>query len=192
MQRVEDGGPAYEELLNMVCAAVQKTMAEDYSQKEKLAPGLDPFIHRDYISCVLKADAKNYIRAKDFVQTHSYFFLKEPDIVEPLAMEEWKITRATLAFLNVFENLTCHEGSWEHDSIGQAATQAIDMCTSNADTSLRKKEVWQVIRSILTGGQKGPSLIETMEILGSDVVLERINKAFKVGQGMVVEESSPC
>jgi glutamyl/glutaminyl-tRNA synthetase len=66
------------------------------------------------------------------------------------------------------------------------------MCTSNADTSLRKKEVWQVIRSILTGGQKGPSLIETMEILGSDVVLERINKAFKVGQGMVVEESSPC
>lgn len=183
LQRVESGGAAYEELLNHVCSAVLETMSTDYQGMEKLTPGLDPVVHRDYIDRVLRSDAKNYTRAKDFVRTHSYFFLKNPQVFQQHAeqsVEREKRARISQAILSSLEGLAVGDQvKWDHDSLAEAVAQAMHMLVEPAtgqstEQQIKKKEVWQVLRVILTGGDKGPSLIETMEILGPEVVLNRV------------------
>lgn len=180
LQRVESGDAAYEELLNIVCSAVLETLSKDYHGMEKLDPGLNPLAHRDYIDRVLRSDAKNYTRAKDFVRTHSYFFLKRPQLVHQLSAGEGKISRISQAILSNLERLVLRDQvKWDHDSLAEAVAQAIRILVEpelgqSTEQQIKKKEVWQVLRVILTGGEKGPSLIETMEILGPEVVMDRM------------------
>jgi glutamyl/glutaminyl-tRNA synthetase len=164
-------------MLNMVCNAVQKTMSQQWLDKEKLAPGLEPHQNRAYVDRVLRADAKNYITAKEFTASHSYFFLREPENIKPLNTEPWKIERIQDAFLKDLKPLATTNDKWEHDALAEVAARAINNISTTPEDStkqIKKKEIWQVLRAVLTGGQKGPSLIETMEILGPDVVMERI------------------
>jgi glutamyl/glutaminyl-tRNA synthetase len=64
--------------------------------------------------------------------------------------------------------------TWDHATLASVTDEAIKAMLTDPESSIKKKDIWKVLRAMLTGGQKGPSLIETMEILGPNVVQERI------------------
>jgi glutamyl-tRNA synthetase len=175
MHRVETGGEPYQEMLDLVCNAVEASFARQEARSALLPPALDPRTHRNYIERVLRADAKNYISATEFVDSHSYFFLHKPEPVEELDTPSPKIQLVRDELLQALRPLSEEPSSqWDHDSLASATDTAIKAMISSATVTIKKKEVWKVLRAMLTGGQKGPSLIESMEILGPEVVMERI------------------
>ncbi|KIW03627.1 glutamate-tRNA ligase [Verruconis gallopava] len=189
MKRVENGGEALDEMLDNFCSAVQTVMAEEFAEREKLEEGLNPSAHRGYVKRVLIADAKNYVSAVDFARTHSYFFLKSPVISETIAERKAKAVREALcsSLNSAFRDGSVDKrllpapdetNEYLQDLYSKATDDAIKAVTqtqSETGERIKKKEFWQILRVLLTGGQKGPSLVETMEILGLERVIERLS-----------------
>lgn len=194
MKRVEACGKPYGEMLDLLSQAVQLNITDVYPEDQLLEAGRLPFENRDYMAQVLKADAKNYISAVEFVKSHSYFFLKSPSTVDGMAMGQEQTNLVRSELLQALQPLDEKPGkSWNHDAIASAVESAfvaiLKRATHDADapmTSLKRKDIWTVVRAMLTGGEKGPSLIETMEILGYQIVTERI-RAWQQGEKEVYE-----
>ena len=126
---------------------------------------------------MLKADAKNYVTATDFVKSHAYFFVRQPDIVEPPDLPYGNIEIIRNQLVSAIHALVEDANRlWDHDNLVEATEDAIKAIMGIPDTTIKKKQIWQVLRFLLTGGQRGPSLVETMEILGPEIVLERLNE----------------
>lgn len=194
MKRVEACEKPYEEMLDLMSQAVQLNITDVYPEDQLLEAGRLPFKNRDYMARVLKADAKNYISAVEFVKSHSYFFLKSPKTVDSLTIGQEQTNLVRSELLQALQPLDEKPGDiWNHDAIASAFESAfvamLKRATHDADgstTSLKKKDIWRVVRAMLTGGEKGPSLVETMEILGYQIVTERI-RAWKQGEKEVYE-----
>lgn len=182
MKRVEDGGKPYEEMLDLVCTAVQNVITQQHAGQTLLEAGQDPFRHLEYVSRVLKSDAKNYTTADEFVKSHAYFFVQEVSSEMPTGVGKKSFDNY---HYELYKELSNARGNWHHENILAATNNAMNAIIDGATDKIKKKDVWKVLRASLTGGQDGPSLIDTMEILGADVVLKRLNgehKSFEPGQ----------
>ena len=186
MKRVEEGGQRYEEVIDLVCNAVEQESQNKHRPQELLEPGLRPWESREYMNSVLRGDAKNYVNAIEFVGSHDYFFLRTPKLLAgATGIPQQSIDLVRSKLLSSLEDLLAAEGAhttqWNHDTLVSATERAIKVILAEAGSSMKKKEIWKVLRAMLTGGQKGPSLMETMEILGPEVVLDRIKRFESAG-----------
>jgi glutamyl-tRNA synthetase len=148
-------------------------MSQEHAGKTLLEAGQDPSKHREYISRVLNSDAKNYTTADEFVKSHTYFFVQDVDSERPkgVGKKDFNPYRYEL-----YRHISRAQHDWHHDNLAAATNEAIDAIIDEATDKIKKKDIWKILRASLTGGQDGPSLIHTMEILGPDVVLKRLNE----------------
>ena len=178
VQRVEEDGKPFQEMVDLISNAVTTVMAREFANQPQLEVGDTPEHFRKYIERIIKADAKNYVSAEDFVKSHAYFFLKRPELLDHYPGPETHKELVRREFTSCLTDVYTESNSWTHDSLAAATEKAIaairDHPVENPKDKPKKKEIWRLLRAMLTGGEKGPSLIETMEMLPPGAVLDRV------------------
>jgi glutamyl-tRNA synthetase len=192
--RAQSEGAAHEELVDSLLTALQQ-YSQNHEGKTLPIVNNDVARRRRYLSRIFKADSKNYTDAPGFVREHAYFFLKEPPsevvfssgpaVGQHPKREHWAQDKIRMKFLEVLNPLV---DTWDHDSLTKAMSEVIEHFdaerekvvdeekTKDGAHTLMSRWVWQHLRGYVCWGGHGPSLIETMVVLGPDAVLERINK----------------
>jgi hypothetical protein len=196
--RARSQGAAHEELIDLLLVALHKYSTE---RKGLMLSVVDDDVTqlRQYIRRIIQADSKNYVDAPNFIEEHPYFFLKEPpakvvfragtqslsSIGQHPQYEHWSEDKVRSKMLEVLAAVT---NSWDHDSLNKAMSEIINHFaaerqkvvetekTSDGAHILMTKWIWQHLRGYVAWGYNGPSLIETMIILGPDLVLGRIRE----------------
>jgi hypothetical protein len=191
--RVKEGGPLVEEMVNHLVVAVHK-----YSEgKEDLTLPIvkgDPSKLSKYVSQAVHADSKNYITAYEFVMTHPYYFLKYPPfpihLQHPTArIKKQRVPQTELwseeeIRTKLLEKLVPLTDLWEHDSLAKAIAETVEYFQSDLShlshgpeelsKLVMKNWIWATLRGYIAWGFHGPSLIESMTLLGPQIVLDRI------------------
>jgi glutamyl/glutaminyl-tRNA synthetase len=189
--RVEAGGSAYEDMLDLVVVHVRALCNNNV---DNLVPAMlqDEETQRKYVDVILRLDAKNYKNAADYVATHAYFFLnrsksaisirRRPQSID--ANTGWDEQEHQLKdkLIECLAPLTSASAEWTHDTINKAIAEVQDSLTAEPLAPLSEKIgarfvqnwVWEYVRAYVCFGERGPSVADAMEILGSDVVLDRI------------------
>jgi hypothetical protein len=163
---------------------------------------------RKYVDDILRLDAKNYKNAADYVATHTYFFLNRPKSPVTLSQNH-NLTEAKIAWdqqeqklkNKLFDCLAPHlssSASWSHDTISKAIAEVQDFLVAepvapipeNGGIRFVQNWVWEYIRAYICFGEKGPSVVDAMAILGGEVVKDRI-KNLKVIRGDEPEPVEP-
>ncbi|GFF47830.1 glutamate--tRNA ligase, mitochondrial [Aspergillus lentulus] len=193
------GGPVFDEMVAKVSQAVEETYPAD-----QLAIILDSRPLAEYIPPLLKADAKSYTNASEFVQRNSTFFtttLTRPPYTPTPTQDGTTIPIAALhtaaAALTLVpashwtiethrSNIASYDGSAAvlpapaSASPGETAPESTDADAEksrvNADKAF-KKELYHYLRWALSAGAPGPGIPETMEILGRAESLRRLQEA---------------
>lgn len=205
--RVEAGGRRYEEMLDLVEDHVRTFCRNN---KGNLLPIMTQSgeSQRKYIDAVLRLDAKNYKTALHFVASHVYMFLRRPtDEVlagvqgssgEIHASWSEKDQRFRNRLIQYLEPLVSDPAQWTHESIVKAIADVENSFRAGALTPAAGEEVsgeqpsaswpisnlvWKDIRQSVCFGHRGPSVVDVMLLLGSDVVLDRIKNVFKPKRG---------
>lgn len=179
LARVKAGGQSYEELLELLVKAARDFCNHHESEKLPIAHESSDRM-RAYFDRILKSDAKNYKTAMEFIKTHSYFLLKHPETVEMVDVDDASMARIRDHCLDGLGRLT--GANWEVEELTQIMKSIMKCLTEGMrkdEAKALRPKIWKVLRGFLTGGEHGPTLVETMDILGQKVVLERI-KSFKL------------
>lgn len=211
------GGPVFDEMVAKVSQAVEETYPADqlYVHNPNSSPRttnspshraiiLDSRPLAEYIPPLLKADAKSYTNASEFVQRNSTFFtttLTRPPYTPTPTQDGTTIPIAALhtaaAALTLVpashwtiethrSNIASYDGSAAvlpapaSASPGETAPESTDADAEksrvNADKAF-KKELYHYLRWALSAGAPGPGIPETMEILGRAESLRRLQEA---------------
>ncbi|GFF83635.1 glutamate--tRNA ligase, mitochondrial [Aspergillus udagawae] len=191
------GGPVFDEMVAKVSQAVKETYPAD-----QLTTILDSRSLAEYIPPLIKADAKSYTNAPEFVQRNSTFFtttLTRPPytpISTPngtnIPITALHTAAAALSLVPASHwtiethrsNITSYDGSAAvlpaSASPGGNAPENTDVDAEkarvNADKAF-KKELYHYLRWALSAGAPGPGIPETMEILGRAESLRRLQEA---------------
>ncbi|RHZ44743.1 glutamate--tRNA ligase MSE1 [Aspergillus thermomutatus] len=189
------GGPVFDEMVAKVSQAVEET-----SPADQLTTILDARPLTEYIPPLLKADAKSYTNAPEFVQRNSTFFttaLNRPPYTPiptpngttiPITALHTAAAALTLVPASHWtiethrSNIASYDGSAAvlPASPGGGATESADADAEktrvNADKAF-KKELYHYLRWALSAGAPGPGIPETMEILGRAESLRRLQEA---------------
>lgn len=183
MARISAGGPPFDELVSAVVDQVRKSNFHD----------LDSILHdrslSTYVAAILRADAKNYTTASEFVSNNSNFFTSfafTRDAVRQFVLESPRGSVDVLKQLqyNLEESST---SDWTREHLkenlevaveGLAKSIEADSHDDTVDLKAARRSasatVYKAMRSALTDGQHGPPIPDTIELLGRDVVLERL------------------
>lgn len=155
-------------------AKVEKEVRTLYG--DKLETG-EP-ITTDYIHAVLKADFKNYLNPSEFAAKSNYFFT-------PPTFDSDETVKAIVSFRK-YTGMSTSEiyygfidavaaSPWDPDSL-----KALQKYGQDLD-----EEAWgarmRLLRIAVCGGRSGPSMADTMQIIGKERVLQRLrdtDKAF--------------
>lgn len=187
--RSKAGGKDYEEMLDMVVNHVRTLCSNN---ADNLVPTMskDEKAQRSYIDAALRIDVKNYKSAADYVASHAYFFLQWPK--GPISIkrhrgaypdlhESWDAQEGVLKerLVQCLTPLTLESAEWTHDTITEAikdvqASFVAEPLDKLPSPNFVSAWTWQYIRSYICFGEAGPSMVDTMQLLGSDIVLNRI------------------
>ncbi|EAW19194.1 glutamate--tRNA ligase MSE1 [Aspergillus fischeri NRRL 181] len=211
------GGPAFDEMVTKVSQAVEEAYPADQlyvhnpntpsrtaNSPSHSATILDSRPLAEYIPPLLKADAKSYTNAPEFVQRNSTFFtttLTRPPYTPisthngttiPITALHTAAAALTLVPSSHWtiethrSNIASYDGSAvilptsASTSPGENAPESTDadaeMARLNADKAF-KKELYHYLRWALSAGAPGPGIPETMEILGRAESLRRLQQA---------------
>ena len=147
----------------------------------------------DYVRSILRVTAKTFVTGAEFVEAHGYFFrpVVRRDLsraqdssgaarvsslldevakqLQEIGADEW---RADLIWRKTMELI-------DTTSVGTATREGADVhkATHGEEERAKRKEVFHYLRWALTGGLQGPSLHDTMAILGRDNTLARLHEA---------------
>ncbi|KAI9930394.1 hypothetical protein ASPWEDRAFT_26922 [Aspergillus wentii DTO 134E9] len=197
-----NGGPSFDKTVSWIASAVQET----YSP-EQLAPILQNRSLTDYIAPLFRADAKSYTNAQEFVQRNSTFFTTTLDRSPytpvassstnnnkkdkpaspandlPIPITALHTAAATLCLVPKAHwtidthrfNISSYDGSGSF--IEDGAETLPDESTRVAHDKRFKKELYHYLRWALSGGAPGPGIPETLEILGRDLSVQRLQEA---------------
>lgn len=154
----------------------------------------------EYISPLLRADAKTYTTATEFIERNATFFTAKLDrppytftsttndssSTPTVPMQALHIAAAALTLVPPAHwsmeihrmNITSYDGS---DSVVISENSNSPVATDK----IFKKELYHYLRWALSASAPGPGIPETMEILGRDETLRRIQDAKALTQDMV-------
>ncbi|KAJ6099194.1 hypothetical protein N7467_000729 [Penicillium canescens] len=198
------GGPEFDEMVSRVSSVVEADYPHD-----KLATILKGRTLSEYIAPLIRADAKSYTDAQEFVQRNSTFFTPKlnraayaPTTPAPssssspspqVPMQALHTAAAALTLVppthwNIEThrfNITSYDGS---DSVvlPEVESSATDAPAAPVATDkVFKKELYHYLRWALSASAPGPGIPETMVILGRDETVRRIQDAKASTQSLV-------
>ncbi|OJJ51213.1 hypothetical protein ASPZODRAFT_148537 [Penicilliopsis zonata CBS 506.65] len=194
------GGPQIDEMVNKVSSIVESTSSEDLS-----TPLLQGRTLHEYVAPLIKADAKSYTNAEEFVARNSSFFTStlnrapyetsaEPSLVSALHTAAAALCLVPESHWDVEShriNISSYDGSSAVTSISNTSpaptTDDPEKARVVADKAF-KKELYHYLRWALTGGAPGPGIPETMAILGRAESINRIQQARKLTASNAAEK----
>ncbi|GAB1202491.1 hypothetical protein APSETT445_001108 [Aspergillus pseudonomiae] len=205
------GGSEFEEMVSRVSRAVEETCPS-----QQLEPILQSRSLAEYLPPLLRADAKSYTNASEFVQRNSTFFtttLNRPPYSPaasaskspPQAVPMTTLHTAAAALSLVPEahwtiethkfNITSYDGAYailpeESDAGAYGSTEEAEKARVAADKTF-KKELYHYLRWALSASAPGPGIPETMVILGRAESLRRLQEARQMTMNLVNESAGP-
>jgi len=166
-RKVLAGGEGFEQMIRDVAVA----LLEKYG-----AATVSSFLGqrrlRDVMATMLQASSLAYRSPTDFVDQCG-IFLNRPsrsplDVADTALLQPLRIAAATLCLVP--------EESWTKE-VHHANLKDLSSLAPGGDVKQWKKEFYHYLRWALLGGAAGPSLPETMDILGREACVQRIQTA---------------
>jgi glutamyl-tRNA synthetase len=151
---------------------------------EELADAMLPFLERDLPAELLPIDREYLLRIvplaqerlkvlSDSAQLTSYFFQKELDYDPAYLVQRGMDAQSTLAALRRAQPELEKADSFEHGPLEGSLRAA------GEELGLSPRQFFGALRVAVTGRAASPPLFETMEVLGKERVLERIQSAIE-------------
>jgi glutamyl/glutaminyl-tRNA synthetase len=135
----------------------------------------------DYITTVLRANLQNYLLPHKFVQDSSYFFRNPSKYNQKTVRQSRKyLAENCLSYGDLMgEFLSKLLLTKEKDWITAVLHNFVEHNESREDRP-RWMAKMKVVRLALTGGEPGPSVAETMTVLGRERSLSRLSNVKNV------------
>ena len=145
---------------------------------------------QSYIAALLRLDSKQYTSAKNFVERNWYFFNPlesppKPQVAENILEEEKGLVTSALRHFNALS-----ESQWSNDSIKRAlqsitmevyhqnhGSQDAENGILSGDLKDINRTLYHWLRQVIMGGYSGPSMPESMVLLGRNRTLRRLSLA---------------
>ncbi|PYH90273.1 glutamyl-tRNA synthetase [Aspergillus ellipticus CBS 707.79] len=183
-------GPAYHEMLTKVIQAVKDTYPEQVSRIHSLVPRPSR-CSTEYVGAILRADAKSYTNAPDFVARNATFFAD--DVTRPeyepttdVPIQDLHTSVAAITFIPedqwTLENLRANIEACAPPPprIPDDLTPDQALKLQERTTKTFKKALYHYLRWALSGGNHGPGMPDTLHILGYHESVRRLNEARKL------------
>ncbi|KAL4797938.1 hypothetical protein BDV19DRAFT_358277 [Aspergillus venezuelensis] len=180
-------GPEFNDMVAAVSKEVENTMPAD-----SLSQILQSRPLSDLVAPLLKADAKSYATASEFVSRNATFFSTSIDRPEYTPVSSTLIpisslhtAAAALTLVpNAHWNITTHKfniSSYDGASALQAESEDAGIPIPDEKSRIAadkafKKELYHYLRWALSAGAPGPGIPETMVILGRDESVRRLTE----------------
>lgn len=195
--RVVEGGEKFEELVQLVMDAAKA----QYSAEERDAVGLkDDEKLRDACRWILQSNSKNFTSVTAFVESQPYFFSDRPNVIvdlnaqppyfrritEELGIDEDFIRSKFLEYIFPPDGKDLFAGPvQEFKAAVDALMEFFAGMVETTETAAARVEegklqkivralVYPYLRGWISWGAHGPPLVETMMLLGPEVVRRRI------------------
>ncbi|KAI9368085.1 hypothetical protein BJX61DRAFT_246681 [Aspergillus egyptiacus] len=182
-----NGGPEFDKMVSDVSKIVESTFpSKELSQILQSRP------LTEIITSLLQADARSFLNASGFVTRNSTFFTttvdRPPYTPPPTTVPISSIHVAATAFCFIphshwtaqmhSSNISSYDGaSTVLENSPAAADNADPEKVRIAADKTFKKELYRYLRWALSGGAPGPSIPDTMAILGRDETIRRLEEA---------------
>ncbi|KAJ5165990.1 hypothetical protein N7492_006286 [Penicillium capsulatum] len=190
-----NGGPEFDEMVSRVCTVVKErfpsTTLDAILQGRTLS---------EYIAPLIRADAKSYTTAAEFIDRNATFFTRELDrapytftsTISPsdstpsVPVQALQIAAAALTLVPPAHwtvethrtNISSYDGS---DSVVVPETSTTPVSTDK----IFKKELYHYLRWALSASAPGPGIPETMAILGREETVRRVQDAKTLTRDLV-------
>lgn len=161
-----------------------KWLSGQYMQElpaDRIAAGCAPFLEKAGLAGA--AAHPQFERLCDLIRAKIRLFSESPDWLDYFFTEEFGYDEATAAKFFGEENAGAHLAdlrgrlaaldAWEHDALGEALKAAAK------DRGIKMGALMMPLRIALAGKTSGIGVYETLEILGRDTVLARLDRALQ-------------
>lgn len=185
-RKIALGGEEFEQMIRDVTVA----MLSEYG-----AASMSTFIGerklRDVVASLLKTESLPYRSATQFAKQCGLFFsqpVKGP-LSQPAELSVLESLRTAAAAICLTP-----ESEWSAESLRASMTALQPLLTAHQGRDVEKKwrrEFYHYLRWALLGGKPGPSLPQTMEILGKNICVRRIQSAALQSRDLDTAASSP-
>ncbi|KAK3080984.1 hypothetical protein LTS18_011269 [Coniosporium uncinatum] len=175
VRRVEEKAQGMEDMISAVRAALPTLNAFGAQQESRFESEMQ---WRAYIERILRADAKNYFTAKDFVRRNSYFFVAHSSAsieLPPPGGADIDLATLDMAAKKLLQSLP-RGWEWTAKGVHARIKEIVGEIAEGDEGRVRgaSKTLHCYLRAVVVGGKEGPSIAETMGILGREVCEERI------------------
>ncbi|KAI1626786.1 glutamyl-tRNA synthetase [Exophiala viscosa] len=185
-RRIQAGGSELEQIVRDLAVAV----LNKYGAGQVTAfLGGRPL--RDVLASMLSVESFKYRSASDFADQCSLFF--EPPTTTPNTFESAGIDISLIHPLRVAASTVClvPVSEWT-EAVHLSQLQALELPPDDTvDAPKWKKELYHYLRWALLGGHRGPTIAKTLEILGRNASVQRVQAANLKAQEMEVASSKP-
>ncbi|MBQ6268795.1 MAG: glutamate--tRNA ligase [Bacteroidetes bacterium] len=171
LEKVNKSGAVFDiQKLEWMNSQYLKMLPLDY-MAELLEPELKKYnfnnVNRDYLIKVINLLKERITFLKQVPVFGNYMFEKPANFEQEYLQKHWKdntpeIIKPLVEQLNVVAN-------WKHDDLYEATKKYVEA------NGLKLKDVIHPLRLMITGKSVGAGMFETMEILGKEECMERIN-----------------
>ncbi|OSD05744.1 glutamyl-tRNA synthetase [Trametes coccinea BRFM310] len=150
-----------------------RALAERAQPYVKEAYPESPYSTVQYMEKIICALQGRIVKLSD-IPTLGPFFFAEPDYASPEA-QKMRQSLSGENYAAVVESLIARlraaEGQWDATSLSHLLHE------ENAKTSLKQKEYMTILRHALTGMKTGPSVADTLDVLGPERSIARLQSA---------------
>lgn len=185
-RRVQAGGDAFEQMIRDLAIAVL-----DRYGAGAVKAFLDDRSLRDVLATMLSVESLKYRSASDFAGQCSIFF--EPPSTTPNTFQSEGIDVSLIHPLRVAASTVClvPASSWT-ETVHVSQLQALETPPDETvDAKRWKVQLYHYLRWALLGGQRGPGIARTLEILGRNASVQRIQAANLMAKDLEVSHTKP-
>ena len=167
---INEGGPQFQKMIEDLLSLVKEKYPTSAFQSQSLSK------QKETILLLLQSDGRNYSTGPSFLTRNSNFFLSLPVNLPPYQHLDTTIPLSTLRTVSTALTFV-PENQWTT----QTHSTNIQALTYNSDSPNKsfRKELYHYLRHLLLAGAHGPSIPDTLTILGRDESIRRIMKGVK-------------
>lgn len=175
LDRVSKGGAVfdYEKLMWYNEHYLREKQAEDlYPRVQEIAEEHDLDPDKDYLLEIIELMKERVSKVEEFI-TKGQFFFSDPDVYEEQAVDKWSDNSAELlqAYIEKIESLG--------DEDFEATTLKDEIKEVMEAHDVGFGPIMMPLRVAVSGTGHGPDLTPTIELLGKETTIRRINRAIE-------------